>query len=185
MDVAKQNGSILYTNATVIASGLQEDTDIAFLREHLNSFSNERTIQQEYGDALTFTIKIPIVNENHQEPFDSSKDLLFMYTHDQGPQVDLYCEYNDELVATISEYLEAEHFQTFDWNDLALSIRFENDLQNAVSVLAYSSFVNGEPYPLTATIDLKRRDAIEIEFSDVLRNSIVKGARQLVASIKK
>lgn len=185
MAVARQDGTILYTNATVIASGLQEEKDIEFLRNNLNSFSNDRVVKQDYGEALSFTIKIPVVNENYQESFDSSKDLLFLYTHEEGQQVDMYCKYNDELVATISDYLQTEHFQAFDWNELALSIRLENDLQDAVSVLAYSSFVNGEPFPLTATIDLKRRDAIEIVFSDVLRNAIVKGNKQKVASIRK
>lgn len=182
---SKQGEPVLYTNATIIASGLQEEKDIEFLRNNLNSFSNERIVKQDYSEALSFTIKVPLVNGDYQGTFDSSKDLLFMYAQDTPTQIDFYCMYNNDVLTRISDYLQNEHFQTFDWNDLALSIKLENDMQEPVSVLAYSSFINGEPYPFTASLNLKRRDQIEIEFSNVLKNSIVKGNKQLVVSIKK
>lgn len=183
--VAKKADTVLYTNATVVASGLNEDKDIEFLRNTLNSFGNERMIEQDYSEALSFTIKVPIVNERFQGTFDSSKDLLFIYADENAKQIDLYCKYNDEVLGKISDYLESEYFQTFDWNDLALSFTVENDLQDTATVLAYSSYVNGEPCPFSTTVNLERRDSIDIEFSNVLRSSIVNGKKQLVVSLMK
>lgn len=185
MTVAKQPETILYTNATIIAAGLKDAKDIEFLRNNLNSFTNERIIKHDYSEALTFTVKVPIVSANYKGTFDSSKDLLFFYVNEKQDQIDYHCMYNGRVLDTISEYLKNEHYQTFDWNDVTLSIKLENDLPEPVSALAYSSFVNGEPYPFSAAISLKRRDTVDIEFSNVLRNSIVKGKKQLVVSIKK
>lgn len=185
LTVARQSETVLYTSVTIIASGLKEEKDIEFLRNNLNSFSNERIIKHDYSDALTFTVKVPIVNENFQGTFDSSKDLLFIYANDKPDRIDYLCKYNSAVLDTISTYLKNEHFQTFNWNDLTLSLKLENDLQEPVSVLAYSSFINGEPYPFSAAITLNRRDHVDIEFSNVLRNSIVKGKKPLVVSIKK
>ena len=75
-DVMKSKEEVIYTNVNLIVESLQDENDIAFLRNCLNGFSNEHPVEYNYSTSLSFDIKIPIVTEGTE--LDYSKDLLIL-----------------------------------------------------------------------------------------------------------
>jgi hypothetical protein len=74
---------------------------------------------------------------------------------------------------TINAYVKNEHYQTVDFDKFNIVISIDNDTKDAVSVTAYSVYVNGKGYPFEYTKALQRRDKIELHISEVLRDAVV------------
>ena len=60
-DVISSNEEVIYTNVNIIVESLQDESDISFLRNCLNGFSNEHSVEYNYSTSLSFDIKVPIV----------------------------------------------------------------------------------------------------------------------------
>ena len=169
-DVMKSKEEVIYTNVNLIVESLQDENDIAFLRNCLNGFSNEHPVEYNYSTSLSFDIKIPIVTEGTE--LDYSKDLLILSGEKNKDQTDFYLTYNHELFSRIDRYFYNTHYQNIELNKFKIKYEINNDERKDVELITYSSYVNGKSYPFIHSEVLKERDRLSIDVSEIFRNYI-------------
>ena len=169
-DVIISNEGVIYTNVNLIVESLKDESDIEFLRNNLNGFSNERPVEYNYSNSLSFDIKIPIIKESTE--LDYSKDLLILYGVKNNEQIDFYLTYNHALFAHIDRYFYNTHYQNIELNKFKIKYEMNNDERKDVELIIYSSYVNGKSYPFAHSEILKERDRLSIDVSEIFRNHI-------------
>jgi hypothetical protein len=175
INIASKKFDIVYINASVSIQGLEKEEDINFLRDNLNSFTNER-ITGEYTKSLSFDIKIPIINENYLQSYmsenNSEKDFLHIVGSSSEGMYQFYYNFNRSLVERINQYVYQKHYQRIDLNNFDMILSIENDMTVQMILMAFSVYVNDIAYPFEYTNILQRRDKIELRISEVLRRSV-------------
>lgn len=164
-DVMSSNEEVIYTNVNMIVESLQDESDILFLKNCLNGFSNEHFVDHNYSTSLSFDIKAPIVKEGTE--LDYSKDLIIIEGKKNSDQQDYYLVYNQELFARIDRYFYNAHYQNIDLSKFKIRIEINNDERKAINLITYSSYVNGKSYPFAHDEVLNERDRITVEISEV------------------
>ena len=146
-DVISLKENIVYTNVNVIVDNLKDEKDISFLRNCLNGFSNDYIVKSNYfSDSLSFNIKIPIVKEETTY-IDFSKDLFILKAKNKNSKIDYYLKLNKELFTKINDYCYSVYYQNIVIEDLKLYLEINNNERKPISVMIYSSYVNGKSYP--------------------------------------
>lgn len=169
-DVMNTKDEVIYTNVNLIVESLQDENDISFLRNSLNGFSNERIIEYNYSTSLSFDIKIPIIKEGSD--IDFSKDLLIIEGKNNNGILDFYVTYNRDLFSKIDRYFYNTHYQNIELSKFKIKMEINNDERNPLNLIVYSSYVNGKAFPFEHHEELKERDRINIEISEVFGNYI-------------
>jgi hypothetical protein len=174
INVATGSENVMYISANIVVESLKEEADINFLRQNLNSFSNEQIVKYNYSDSLSFDIKIPILNIRNIQTHNLEKDLLYIIASEQDNDYSYSYKFNSTLVNKIDNYVYRSHYQHMDFSSFETSIVIENDLRNALKIIANSVYINNQPYPFEFSGELQRRDRIELKISEVLRSAILK-----------
>ncbi|MCR5125645.1 MAG: hypothetical protein K6B43_10705 [Treponema sp.] len=169
-DVASSRENVIYTNANLIVESLTKEEDIDFLRNNLNGFSNEKVIEYNYSDSLSFDIKIPIIRNGTD--LDFSKDLMFLIATSNEGKTDYYLKYNKGVVSRIDNYFYETHYQNIDLSNFKIKLEINNDERKNVLLTTYSCYVDGKSYPFSHDETLSERDRISIEVSEIFSKSI-------------
>lgn len=169
-DVITSKNDVLYTNVNLIVESLQNEKDIAFLRNCINGFSNEHTVEYNYSTSLSFDIKVPIIKE--EANLDYSNNLLIIEGKNNKGILDFYVTYNQDLFSKIDRYFYNTHYQNIELSKFKIKIEINNDERRAITMVTYSSYVNGKAYPFEHNEELKERDRITVEISEVFGNYI-------------
>lgn len=169
-DVISSNEEVIFTNVNIIVESLQDESDISFLRNCLNGFSNEHSVEYNYSTSLSFDIKVPIVKEGTN--LDYSKDLLIIEGKNNNGILDFYLTYNRELFSRIDRYFYNTHYQNIELSKFKIRIEINNDERKTLNLITYSSYVNGKAYPFEYEEELKERDRLIIEISEIFSNYI-------------
>jgi hypothetical protein len=177
IQVADDADGLMFVTANIMVENLNDPTDIDFLRENLNSFSNEEIIKNAYADSLSFDIKVPLINEEKISSYDFERDLLYIIASEKNDSYIFKYKFNADLTAIIDEYIYEMHYQHLTIEDFEVSIIIDNDMQAPATITAYSVYINGRPYPLNYTGEIQRRDRLELQVSEVLRAAIAKNNR--------
>ena len=174
VEVASRSDGILFVTANIVVESLKDDADINFLKQNLNSFSNEQIVKYNYSDSLSFDIKIPLINERKMSAYTFEKDLLYIIASEQDDFYNFSYRFNRTLVDKIDSYIYSTHYQHINFKDFDVSIIIDNDTRNTTKITAYSVYINGQPYPFDYTGELQRRDRIELQVSEIFRSAVVK-----------
>ena len=164
-DILSSKEEVLYTNVNMTVERLTEAKDIEYLRKNLYGFSNEHSTQHNYSTALSFDIKIPIVKEgsSYYEP----NCLFTIEERTNANKTDYYLIINEILFSRINSYFYSIYYKKIDPKDFTIQLEINNDERNPVSLITYSSYINGKSYPFEHVEFLKERDRIIIEISKV------------------
>jgi hypothetical protein len=187
IDVAESKEDLLYSNVNVVVVGLDSEDDIAFLRNNLDSFSNERIVEVEYMDSLSFDTKIPVISDDYHSDHDFSKNLLYLIASEDESEYKFRIDYNHDLLQKINDYIYEEYWQKAVFDDFKIKITLDNDIRGEdLLFTAYSVYVFGEAYPFEYSTNFAHRDKLEIEISEVFRKSILSNKDiHILFSIKK
>ena len=186
IDVAESKEELLYSNVNVVVVGLDSEGDIAFLRNNLDSFSNERIVEVEYMDSLSFDTKIPIISEDYHGNHDFSKNIIYLLASEDEENYNFRVQYNEDLLKRINQYIYDEYFQKAVFDDFNVKMTLDNDIRGEdLSLTAYSVYVLGEAYPFEYKKNLAHREKLEIEISEVFRKGIIAGTNYILFSINK
>jgi hypothetical protein len=172
--VASMTEDVMYVTANIVVENLKDEADINFLRQRLNSFSNEQIVKYNYSDSLSFDIKIPIINERKISTYNLAEDLVYIISSEKNGTYIFSYKFNENLMRIIDKYVYSSHYQHIDFNDFDISIVIDNDMRNTINFIAYSVYVNGNPYPFEYIGKIQRRDRIELQISEVLRSAVIK-----------
>lgn len=171
-DVMNAKEQVLYTNVNLVLESLEDESDIAFLRNNLNGFSNEHTVEYNYSTSLSFDIKVPIIIEGTN--LDFSKDLLIIESRNNNGNFDFYLKYNQELFSRIDQFIYNSHYQNINLSEFKIKLEINNDERKNLNIKTYSSYVNGNAYPFTYEQVLNERDRLTFEISEVFSKYIAK-----------
>jgi hypothetical protein len=172
--VASNVKNEIFVTANIVVEGLKDEKDIEFLRQNLNSFSDEQVIKYNYSDSLSFNIKIPIINSNKIASHNFNNDLLYIIASEKNNKYNFVYQFNKYLVNSIDTYVYNTHYQHVNFGDFMVSFSIDNDMQNNIRLTAYSVYVKGDPYPSEYIQELKRRDRIELRVSEIFRAAVIK-----------
>lgn len=171
-DVMNAKEQVLYTNVNLVVESLKDESDIAFLRNNLNGFSNEHTVEYNYSTSLSFDIKVPIIIEGTN--LDFSKDLLIIEGRNNNGNFDFYLKYNQELFSRIDQFIYNSYYQNINLSEFKIKLEINNDERKNLNIKTYSSYVNGNAYPFTYEQVLNERDRLTFEISEVFSKYIAK-----------
>lgn len=169
-DVISSKENVIYTKANMIVEGLEDESDIYFLQQNLNGFSNSHSVEYNYSTSLSFDIKIPIFIEGTK--IDTSNDLLLIIGKKNGNKTDFCLKYNKELYNRINNYIYNKHWQNIELKDFKLKFDMNNDERKNITITSFSSYINGKAYPFEHKEVLKERDNIVIEISEIFSKCI-------------
>lgn len=169
-DVISSKENVIYTKVNMIVEGLEDESDINFLRQNLNGFSNDRSVEYNYSTSLSFDIKIPIFIEGTK--IDTSNELLLIIGKKNGNKTDFCLKYNKELYNRINGYIYNKHWQNIELKDFKLKFDLNNDERKNITITSFSSYINGKAYPFEHKEVLKERDNILIEISEIFSKCI-------------
>ncbi len=171
-DVASARERILYTTVSFVVEGLRNEDDIEFLRENLNSFSNEHLTNYNYTKSLLFDVKVPIILYGTENEHDLSKDMLYIQGKENGDRYDFFMRYNRRLVSKINNYIYDNHYQNIDLSQFTILLELDNDSREDTKLVLNSSYVNGKAYPLTHEETLPARERLRVRLSDIMTKAI-------------
>ena len=154
----------------MIVEGLEDESDIYFLQQNLNGFSNSHSVEYNYSTSLSFDIKIPIFIEGTK--IDTSNDLLLIIGKKNGNKTDFCLKYNKELYNRINNYIYDKHWQNIELKNFKLKFDMNNDERKNSTITSFSSYINGKAYPFEHKEVLKERDNIVIEISEIFSKCI-------------
>jgi hypothetical protein len=183
-DISKGNEDIIYTTVNIVVEGLEDEEDIEFLRNNLNSFSNEKVIDYNYSTSLSFDIKVPIVKKESINLINKEKDLMIIIVENNQDVINAFCNYNNYLVSILDEYVYDKHWDSLDLNNFNICFNLHNDTRSNQVIETFSSYINSIPYPDKYKVNLADRDRLDIQISEVLRKAIVQGEKYCIFSIK-
>lgn len=170
-DIMNQKETVLYTTANIQVKGMNEK-DIEFLKTQLTGFSNEKIVEYNYSDALSFDIKIPITKSGTDVL--NKGDLLVIEGKQDDRNYDFYINFNNDLLQTIDDYFFNEHWIHFNISEFKIKLTITNDIRQSTKIKAYSSYINGTAYPFAYSGNLNERDELVMELSEIFNKYLSK-----------
>ena len=154
--------------------------------EDLTAFSNKistffidyKQIECGTGDDfmsyITSNISVPVVN-NKKEFEDQNKSLIGYWSgiFENRNKPDVFLIMNLDKLSSLSDFVEKETFQKLSLEEGKFEINLINDIDDA-KISIYSSRVDGQPIVFETTFELKKRDKITIESSNITSGHLEK-----------
>ena len=154
--------------------------------EDLTAFSNKistffidyKQIECGTGDDfmsyITSNISVPVVN-NKKEFEDQNKSLIGYWSgiFENRNKPDVFLIMNLDKLSSLSDFVEKETFQKLSLEEGKFEINLINDIDDA-KISVYSSRVDGQPIVFETTFELKKRDKITIESSNITSGHLEK-----------
>ncbi len=154
--------------------------------QNLTEFSNKissffidyKQIECGTGDDfmsyITSKINVPIVN-NKKEFEDQNKSLIGYWSgiFENRDKPDVFLIMNLNKLSSLSDFVEKETFQKLSLQEGKFEINLSNDIEDT-KIRIYSSRVDGEPIVFESTFELKKREKITIESSNITADHLEK-----------
>lgn len=154
--------------------------------EDLTAFSNKistffidyKQIECGTGDDfmsyITSNISVPVVN-NKKEFEDQNKSLIGYWSgiFENRNKPDVFLIMNLDKLSSLSDFVEKETFQKLSLEEGKFEINLNNDIEDT-KISIYSSRVDGQPIVFETTFELKKRDKITIESSNITSGHLEK-----------
>ncbi len=154
--------------------------------EDLTAFSNkistffidykqiECGIGEDFMSYITSNISVPVVN-NKKEFEDQNKSLIGYWSgiFENRNKPDVFLIMNLDKLSSLSDFVEKETFQKLSLEEGKFEINLINDIDDA-KISIYSSRVDGQPIVFETTFELKKRDKITIESSNITSGHLEK-----------
>ena len=123
---------------------------------------------------ITSNISVPVVN-NKKEFEDQNKSLIGYWSgiFENRNKPDVFLIMNLDKLSSLSDFVEKETFQKLSLEEGKFEINLINDIDDA-KISIYSSRVDGQPIVFETTFELKKRDKITIESSNITSGHLEK-----------
>ncbi|MGC8718255.1 MAG: DUF7424 family protein, partial [bacterium] len=115
-------------------------------------------------------VNIPAVKNSS----DLGTSLFSINVANDKKRIKVTLNFNKSTFNRLKDRLSREFFQTLDPEDMSLDITLINDLKNEVTLEAQVVYLDKNPYPFKSNYTLGRRGKVNIVFSDVLRDYLVR-----------
>ena len=178
IEVAKTGKSVnLPMEIRFQVSSCDEDLTV-FSNKISTFFIDYKQIECGTGDDfmsyITSNISVPVVN-NKKEFEDQNKSLIGYWSgiFENRNKPDVFLIMNLDKLSSLSDFVEKETFQKLSLEEGKFEINLINDIDDA-KISIYSSRVDGQPIVFETTFELKKRDKITIESSNITSGHLEK-----------
>lgn len=143
-----------------------------------------KILQKYFGEIS----KVSYKSENFKSFYEAELEVLSRKSLNRNPleggifgfrvrednsSIVLAISFNARLFKQLKDEIFNEFYQTVNTDDLEIKITLINDLRNNVKIVTQGVYLGGHPCPFGVSYTLKRREKIDIIFSNVLRDYLV------------
>lgn len=82
--------------------------------------------------------------------------------------------FNQDRYSKFQDLVESQFFDTIDPAEFTLNIVLHNDQRVPAEAVFISSYVDGQPVPFTKTVELKRRNTVDVILSKIYMQTAMK-----------
>ena len=178
-DVAVENIKDLHTSG-ILNVGIPDCTNKEQISEVINLLTDyflnvsEKSCEAGMGSIITIGINIPIVNSLNDELDEwpmktSSTTAILTSKHDSS--IHVFFVLNQTKFENLNAAVQNKFFDklSFDESTISFSVRYDGRKKEEIPISG--SFVDGKPVIFPTNFSLVRRNKIDIQPSDVRRNS--------------
>ena len=176
LDLLSAKSGTIQTKATVqieIPSQDSAEQILTVLQRYFKSVDNTKTISKDMSTFLSFTTTFPLTYLGPGGGDRTSDDmvlLILLDTEESGPILEIAL--NKNQLANLNTYIKDQYYQSITVEEMSFSITINNDTRNDFKVRAQAAYLNDKPSPFLRELVLKKREDLNIRFSDVLRDSL-------------
>ena len=143
---------------------------------------NIREGEKEYSTVLLADVQIPLTYQKADPTLRSMFSIIAEETTTSFP-VSMYL--NKQLFTSLNAEVYKIAYQGITVQELGLSIQINNDTKGKVKISTAAAYVNSKPIPFPSTIEIDRRQIVDLVPSDVLRDTLLQGDTLLAFSVVK
>jgi hypothetical protein len=151
----------------------EEDKDkiTAILRDYFGKVSKV-SYKEEDGFNSFYVAEVNISAVKNSSDLGTS--LFSINVANDKKRIKVTLNFNRSTFNRLKDRLSREFFQTLDPEDMSLDITLVNDLKNDVTLEVQGVYLDKNPYPFRSNYTLGRREKVNIVFSNVLRDYLIK-----------
>jgi len=150
-----------------------KDQITMILQDYFGKVSKVSYEQDGFNNYYVAQVNIPAVKEQKQEKGLGYAIFLIRLVDDKEG-VRLVLSFNKSVFNSLRDRIFKEFSQTISADDMSLDINLVNDLKNDITLDVQSVYIDKYPYPFRSRYLLGRREKINIVFSDVLRDYLIR-----------
>jgi len=150
-----------------------KDRITMILQDYFGKVSKVSYEQDGFNSYYVAQVDIPIVKDQNQEK-ELGYTIFLIRLVDNKEGIGLVLTFNRPLFNSLKDRIFKEFSQTISAEDMSLDITLVNDLKNDVNLEAQGVYLDKNPYPFMSNYTLGRREKVNIVFSDVLRDYLIK-----------
>ena len=176
LDLLGSKSGTMQTKATVnieIPSQDSAEQILTVLQKYFRNIDNAKTITKDMSTFLSFNTTFPLSYMGSGGVGRSTDDmvlLLLLDTEPSGPILEMAL--NKNQLANLNTYIKEQYYQSITVEEMTFSITINNDSRSDFVVRAQAAYLNDRPSPFMREVVLKKREELNIRFSDVLRDSL-------------
>lgn len=178
--------NVIHAKAVITTefSKSKEKEVIAVLKQTFDGANNFRKETTGYSETIKFDYNIKIVEKSN---FNNTANELFSFVFDRksSNEASIGVKMNNTTFDSLNRTIKEEFYASIDLKDLKFVVELNNDTKEDVEISVKSSYLDGKPIPFELTKKLIGRDNVEIEFSEILKESLVSEDIYYFLNIKK
>jgi len=175
-----------YTEANVafeILSDKDKEKYMNFISNHFKDAKNFRIESRGLKTFIYADIKIPIVLKKNDSQHLAHL-ISIIVDSIQENEIDFGIYLNKDKFKQLQDYVQEEYLTNLSISDLKIYTKIMNNTKSDATIHLTSVYANQEPVPFPKEFSLKKRDTINIEISNVLRDYIYENDTAIFAKFK-
>ncbi|MGC8971826.1 MAG: DUF7424 family protein [bacterium] len=150
-----------------------KDRITIMLQDYFGKVSKVSYEADGFNNYYVAQVNIPIVKDQKQEKIVGYAMFLIRLVED-NEGIRLILSFNNSVFNSFKDRIFEEFSQSITAENISFDITLVNDLKSDVILEVQGVYLDKYPYPFRSRYELGRRDKVNIIFSDVLRDYLVK-----------
>jgi hypothetical protein len=164
----------MFTTATIALESLGEEYNaelIELIELNFRQTANFRTQSRDFSTYLLADVKIPVLDLEDSDDLWIANGLLgiVVLTMEDG-SLAFGIGLNGDKFLELSSSFGEDSWQGLSIKDFTIGVKLINDLRDPVLVSLQSVYANQVPLAYDEMYELQRRDILDIQLADVLRD---------------
>lgn len=143
------------------------------LQDYFGKVSRVSYAEDGFNSYYVAQINIPVVKGQKLEK-GLGYAMFLINVLDDKEGIKLILTFNNTIFNSLKDRIFKEFSQTISADTIALDINLINDLKNDVTLEAQGVYIDKYPCPFRSRYVLGRREKVNIAFSNVLRDYLIK-----------
>jgi len=150
-----------------------KDRITMMLQDYFGRVSRVSYEQDGFNNYYVAQVNIPLIKDQRQDK-GLSYSMFLVRLIDDKEGLKLALSFNNSIFNSLKDRIFKEFSQTISADEISLSISLVNDLKSDITLEAQGVYLDKEPCPFRPRYILGRREKVNIAFSNVLRDYLVK-----------